>query len=66
MKIKSEYGMILSDHIPNKKEEALKAAAAARPDAPPALNPYGVPTQSECHNTIYIYNLVISMHCTNE
>ena len=41
-KIKDEYGMILKDHIPSKKEEQAKQKKTSEPLE---LNPYGVPTQ---------------------
>lgn len=41
-KIKDEYGMILKDHIPSKKEELAKQKKSTEPLD---LNPYGVPTQ---------------------
>ena len=42
-KIKAEYGPILHDHVPSKKEQKQ----AQKPDGPVALNPYGVPVQSK-------------------
>lgn len=42
-KIKDEFGMILKDHIPSKKEEQAKQKQKATDPLP--LNPYGVPTQ---------------------
>lgn len=40
-KIKAEYGPILKEHIPSKKEQKQSQKA----DGPLALNPYGVPVQ---------------------
>lgn len=42
-KIKAEFGPILKDHIPSKKEQKQ----IQKPDGPLALNPYGVPVQSK-------------------
>ncbi|XP_067943821.1 pleiotropic regulator 1-like [Watersipora subatra] len=41
-KIKAEFGPILHEHVPSKKEQRQ----ATKPGAPLALNPYGVPLQS--------------------
>ena len=48
-KIKDEYGMILKDHIPSKKEEQAKQKKTSEPLE---LNPYGVPTQ--CKFSSYV------------
>ena len=45
-KIKSEYGAVLHDHVPSKKEQKQPR----KEDGPLALNPYGVPVQGECRH----------------